>query len=67
MLRRWFLINIIQRCKTTNCPVHDHHNEVGFFGHVHMDPTQSVRKLYEASRVSRSSVHRILKSRKFHP
>lgn len=41
--------------------------EVADLGYVHMDDIQFNRKTCEASSVSRSSVHRISKTCKFHP
>lgn len=48
-------------------PIRNEAVEVAVLGHLQMDNTQSIRKVAEASGVSRSSVHRILKAHKFHP
>lgn len=58
-------VNNIKR--EVNRPVRNETTEVAVLGHVHMDPTQSIRKISQSSGVSRSSVHRILKTHKFHP
>jgi hypothetical protein len=48
-------------------PVRNEAVEVAVLGHVQMDNKQSITTVSQASGVSRSSVHRILKKHKFHP
>lgn len=49
--------------REANCPVCNEGIEKAVLGYSHMD--QSVTKLSDASGVSRSSVHRILQTRKY--